>query len=165
MDFIKRRFIHDCSGQRGFDSGSVGAVVSVAFDEVNDCLKKIRAFDAIRKEQSFKVLAASYKRIRNIIKDNKEVVVAKDLFVEEAEKQLYSLFQKIRGKMEELINRQEYEKALKVMLEMKEPVDVFFDDVMVMAEDEAVRRNRLNLLTAIGDLILQIGDISKMQEN
>ncbi len=45
---------------------------------------------------------------------------------------------------------------------MKEPVDTFFDKVMVMADDKAVKQNRLNLLTAIGDLILQIGDISKM---
>jgi len=45
---------------------------------------------------------------------------------------------------------------------MKEPVDAFFDDVMVMAEDEKVRSNRLNMLTAIGDLILQVGDISKI---
>ncbi|WP_457575461.1 glycine--tRNA ligase subunit beta [Desulfomarina sp.] len=165
IEFIKRRFIHDCSGPERFDSGSVSAVVSVVFDEVNDCLKRIRAFDAIRREPSFTVLAASYKRIRNIIKDNRDTEVSTDLFVEVAEKQLYSLFLEAGEKMTDYVSRQEYEKALKVMLEMKEPVDSFFDDVMVMAEDRDIRKNRLNLLTAIGDLILQIGDISRMQEN
>ena len=48
------------------------------------------------------------------------------------------------------------------MLEIKEPVDRFFDSVMVMAEDAAIRTNRLNLLTALGALVLRVGDISKM---
>ncbi|RPH37801.1 MAG: hypothetical protein EHM86_10550, partial [Desulfobulbaceae bacterium] len=59
----------------------------------------------------------------------------------------------------------EYIKALDIMLKMKTPVDDFFDAVMVMAEDPAIRQNRLNLLTALGDLILKIGDISLLQEN
>jgi len=50
------------------------------------------------------------------------------------------------------------------MLKLKEPVDRFFDDVMVMAEDTAVRTNRLNLLTAINQLILNVGDISRMHK-
>jgi glycyl-tRNA synthetase beta chain len=66
--------------------------------------------------------------------------------------------------MKALIAGKEYLQALEVMLQMKQPVDTFFNDVMVMAEDTAVRQNRLNLLTAIGELILQVGDISKMQQ-
>jgi len=61
-----------------------------------------------------------------------------------------------------LIKSQQYEEALEVMLKMKEPLDHFFDEVMVMADDQAVRRNRLNLLTGLGDLVLKIGDISRM---
>ena len=67
--------------------------------------------------------------------------------------------------MEALIAKKEYTPALKAMLKMKEPVDLFFDEVMVMSDGMAVRQNRLNLLTALGDLILQIGDISKLQES
>ena len=52
--------------------------------------------------------------------------------------------------------------AMVVILKMKEPVDRFFDDVMVMADDEKVRNNRLSLLTAISHLFLRIGDFSKM---
>ena len=48
------------------------------------------------------------------------------------------------------------------MLELKDPIDSFFDEVMVMAEDEQLRRNRLNMMTAIGNLILEVGDISRM---
>jgi len=85
------------------------------------------------------------------------------LFEEDAETKLHVLFIDVQSRMETFIAEKKYTRALETMLEMKEPVDIFFDDVMVMAEDEAVKQNRLNLLTAIGDLILQIGDISKMQ--
>ena len=61
-------------------------------------------------------------------------------------------------------DKRQYEDALAVMLQMKEPVDRFFDDVMVMTEDAAVRQNRLNLLTALGELVLRVGDISRMHQ-
>lgn len=164
VTFIKGRFANDCIS-KGLAAEAVDAAVSVQFDDVNDCLKRIEAIIMISQQPAFKVLAASYKRIRNIIKDNRQTTVAADLFEQQAEKNLYSLFGEVSSEMEQLIQNKEYAKALEVMLKMKEPVDLFFDEVMVMAEDMAVRQNRLNLLTALGDLILQVGDISKLQEN
>ena len=56
----------------------------------------------------------------------------------------------------------DYLDFLTEMMALKEPVDRFFDDVMVMTDDEAVKNNRLNLLTGINQLILRVGDISRM---
>ena len=164
VNFIKGRFSNDCIS-RGFAAEAVDAAVSVNFDNVNDCLQRIDAILKISLEPAFKVLAASYKRVRNIIKDNPQVSVSPSLFEHKAEEELYALFLEVRGEMEQRIAAKDYLMALKAMLKMKEPVDTFFNEVMVMAEDTAVRQNRLNLLTALGDLILQIGDISKLQEN
>jgi glycyl-tRNA synthetase beta chain len=164
LNFIKGRFSNDCIS-RGFAAEAVDAAVSVNFDNVNDCLQRIDAILKISLEPAFKVLAASYKRVRNIIKDNQQVSVSPNLFEHKAEEELYALFLEVRGEMEKCIAANDYLMALKAMLKMKEPVDTFFDEVMVMAEDMAVRQNRLNLLTALGDLILQIGDISKLQDN
>lgn len=163
LHFIKGRFSHDCIS-RGFAAEVVDAAVSVNFDNVNDCLQRIEAILQVSLEPNFKILAASYKRIRNIIKDNRSISVTPDLFEHEAEEKLYQLFLEVSKEMEELIDVKEYSKALEAMLKMKDPVDTFFDEVMVMSEDKGVRLNRLNLLTALGDLILQIGDISKLQE-
>lgn len=164
LNFIKARFANDCVS-RGYQAEAVDAATSVNFDDVNECLQRINAMMQIRKEPAFKVLAASYKRIRNIIKDNRNVDIEPALFAEGAESSLYELFLEVRREMEKLIAAREYVKALEIMLKMKEPVDIFFDKVMVMAEDAGIRQNRLNLLTALGDLILQIGDISKFQES
>jgi glycyl-tRNA synthetase beta chain len=163
LSFLKGRFINDMIA-KGYDAGAVEAATSVAFDDVNDCAARIEAFIAIRQEEAFNVLATSFKRIRNITKDNQETQVDRALFEHEAERNLYGLFGGISAEMQTLIAGQDYPGALKVMLRMKQPVDAFFDDVMVMAENPAVRQNRLNLLTAIGELILQVGDISKMQQ-
>ncbi len=73
VGFVKGRFVNDCVRQ-GMEQSAVDAVVSVQFVDMIDCLKKIEAFEGIRNDQSFDLLAGSFKRIRNIIKDNNEVV-------------------------------------------------------------------------------------------
>ena len=163
LSFLKGRYINDAIA-RGLDAGAVEAVTSVTFDDVNDCADRVDAFISIKKDEAFTVLASSFKRIRNITKENQDIEVNPALFEKEAEGNLHRLFVDIATSMQTLIAKKEYLQALEVMLQMKQPVDTFFIDVMVMAENPAVRQNRLNLLTAIGDLILQIGDISKMQQ-
>ena len=161
--FLKGRFVNDCV-REGLPSEVVEAGISVNFDEINDCRKRIDAINDVRMDPDFPVLAGSYKRIRNIIKDNTDTSVDEGVLVEQSEKTLYQLCVKVQGESAEHIGRQEYKEALKAMLQMKQPVDNFFEEVMVMAEDKAVRQNRLNLLTALGDIILKVGDISKIQE-
>ncbi len=164
VTFIQGRFVNDQVG-RGAHQEAIEAVTSVGFNDVNDTLKKIAALTAIRDKDDFAVLAASFKRIRNIIKDNKATVVSEELLTEEAEKKLAALFEDLSSEVEPMLERYNYNDALAAMLTLKGPVDQFFNEVMVMAEDDAVRSNRLNLLTAISTLFLKVGDISKMQSS
>lgn len=161
LAFIKGRFINDAVA-KGLDQGAVEAVTSLGFDVVNDCRKKIDALIAIRNEEAFAVLAAAFKRIRNIVKDHQGGEVDSSLLVEEAEQILAMAFTLVTRNVQPLLKRKDYSQALSGMLALKEPVDQFFESVMVMADDEKIRTNRLNLLTAIAQLFLQVGDISKM---
>ncbi len=161
MAFIKGRFVNDMVAS-GVDQEAVEAVISLGFDDVNDCKKKIDALAAIRNDESFAVLAAAFKRIRNILKDYQGGEVVSALLVEEAESNLADVYTDVATIVLPLLDRKEYGQALAGMLALKEPVDLFFETVMVMADDEKVRGNRLNLLTAIARLFLQVGDISKM---
>lgn len=163
MSFVKQRFINDLASA-GIDPQAIDAATSVEFNDVNDVIKRIDAFTAIKSEQAFPVLAAAFKRIRNISKDNSTIDVDTQYFENDAENTLYQVFETVSVNMNQQLERKDYQQALKSMLDLKEPVDTFFDQVMVMSEDEKIRQNRLNLLTAIGNLVLQIGDISKMQE-
>ncbi|MDO9043264.1 MAG: glycine--tRNA ligase subunit beta [Desulfocapsaceae bacterium] len=159
--FIKGRFVNDAVA-RGIDQQAVEAVTFLGFDDATDCKKKIVALAAIRNEEAFAVLAAAFKRIRNIIKEHQGGEVVSELLVEDAERKLADVYAHVTTAVQPLLARKEYGQALAVMLDLKEPVDLFFESVMVMADDEKVRSNRLNLLTAIAQLFLQIGDISKM---
>ena len=108
------------------------------------------------------VLAGSFKRINNIIKENTDTHVDPTLLCEAAEQALHDTLVRVKAEMETHVAEGNYAQALQAMLQMKEPVDSFFDDVMVMTDDLALQKNRLNLLTALGQLVLNVGDISKM---
>ena len=164
IQFIKNRFANDCVS-KGMDSRSVDAVLSVVFDDINDCLNRIEAFSEMRKDASFDVLAGSFKRVRNIVKDNVDVSVDEQLLVENAEKKLWNAYKSLESKITEGLVAKDYLGLLQKMLVLKDPVDLFFDEVMVMADDEKIRKNRLNMLTAIGNLIQTVGDISRMHSN
>ncbi len=161
LSFIRLRFENEQIAA-GLPQELVEAATSVGCDNPVDCLRRIAALDQIRTQESFRVLAGSFKRIRNIVKENKATAINTDLLTEPAEQELFAALNRVREKAWPMIEQREYQPALLEMLEMKEPVDRFFDKVMVMAEDEAVRQNRLNLLTALGELVLRVGDISRM---
>jgi glycyl-tRNA synthetase beta chain len=162
MDFIKGRFVND-QVSRTIAQDAVEAVTSVSFDDILDCTARINALVTIRRQPSFDLLAAAFKRIMNIIKDNTDTSVDEALFSEEAEKELFTVFQSVMPDVRSHLDAKEYVAAMENILRMKEPVDTFFDKVMVMADDPAVRSNRLNLLTAIAMLFLKVGDFSRMQ--
>lgn len=161
MEFIKGRFVNDLTAQ-GIPAETVEAVTSVTFEDVVDCRHRIDALVAIGRQESFALLAGSFKRVKNIIKDNADAAIDPALLAEESERNLHTALTGVREEIEPLLQRRDYEEAMAVILKMKDPVDIFFDKVMVMAEDEKVRRNRLALLTAISHLFMRIGDFSKM---
>ena len=161
LTFIRLRFENE-QVAGGLPQELVEAATSVGCDDLLDTLARIDALDRIRTQESFPVLAGSFKRIRNIVKDNRETAVRPDLFSEAAERELFATLGAVRDRVLPLVQDRAYLEALSEMLTMKEPVDRFFDQVMVMADDPAVRQNRLNLLTALGEVVLQVGDISRM---
>lgn len=161
LTFIRLRFENEQIAA-GLPQETVEAATSVEFDDPVDCLARIDALERIRTQENFRVLAGSFKRIRNIIKDNRETAISEALLAEPAEKELYEALGRVKERALPLLEGRNYSQAMEAMLAMKGPVDLFFDKVMVMAEDPVLRQNRLNLLTALGELVLRVGDISRM---
>jgi len=162
VDFIKGRFVNDLIA-RDISGAAVEAVTSVSFDDVVDARARIDALVKIQNQPAFTVLAAAFKRVMNIIKGYQASAVRPELLHEDAERSLYETFEKVLKETKPLLAVKDYAKALDIILRMKEPVDNFFDEVMVMTEDEDLKQNRRNLLAAISRLFLQVGDFSKMQ--
>lgn len=161
LDFLKGRYVNDLTG-KGVPGSAVEAVTSVDFDDAVDCTLRVRALAGVLGEETFTILAGSFKRVRNIIKDNNEDTVRAELLIEAGEQELHQALVEVAAKTAPLLAGRDYPAAMTAILKMKGPVDRFFDQVMVMAEDEKLRRNRLNLLTGISRLFLKIGDFSKM---
>ena len=161
LTFIRLRFENEQIAE-GQPQDVVEAATSARFDDLCDCIRRIEALIALKSEADFRILAASFKRIRNIVKDNRATEIRPERFGEEAEKALFAALGEAQAKSRPFLDKAQYREALGAMLLIKEPVDRFFDEVMVMAEDLAQRQNRLNLLTALLSMMLDVADISRI---
>lgn len=136
-----------------------GSAYPLDFDKRIEAVKQFSVMDCAES------LSAANKRIANILKKVQGKItteVNESLLTETAEQALYQTIKILSGKVTELTNARNYSKAMTLLAEVREPVDNFFDEVMVMVEDKAVQQNRLALLNKLYSLFKQIADISRL---
>ncbi|MEZ4485443.1 MAG: DALR anticodon-binding domain-containing protein [Syntrophotaleaceae bacterium] len=104
----------------------------------------------------------AFKRVGNIIKDGVDEAIDATLFEASCETALYEAVQKTAEQCRQLVVQGDYGNALQAVAALRAPVDAFFDGVMVMADDQQVKTNRLALLTAVARLLEQVADFSKL---
>ena len=129
--------------------------------------KRIKAVTAFRALPEAESLAAANKRVGNILKKSEIEAsgsVVECLFEEEAEKVLFSKLASLRSNVEALFDVGDYEQALRELSSLREPVDAFFDSVMVMADDESVKNNRMALLAQMSALFMRAADLSRLHQ-
>jgi glycyl-tRNA synthetase beta chain len=151
---------------RGYRPDEFEAVLAVWPASLVDFERRLKAVQEFRRLPEAESLAAANKRIRNILRKSAEEVVANvddAALVESAEKALLEAARQARESILPSLQQRDYTAALSRLAQLREPVDGFFDGVMVMAEDAGLRRNRLGLLGIIEGLFLDIADISKLQ--
>jgi len=163
IEFIRLRFLNMLTAQ-GAAQDVVDAALSASFDDVLDAQERIKALGALKGREDFEPLAVAFKRIGNIIKHGVDEAVDPALFEASCEKDLHQALQQAKKTVEDCVARGDYEAALRAIASLRVPVDAFFDDVMVMAEDEKVKRNRLALLTAVARLFGGIADFSRIAD-
>jgi glycyl-tRNA synthetase beta chain len=159
LEFIRTRFVNFHTG-RDFPLDVVEAAVRARFDDIVDARRRVEALNEWKQRDDFDAIMIGFKRVVNILKDAVPGPVDPNLLVEDAEKALFKAFGEVKGKAQPLIEKGEYAKALEVVAELKAPIDLLFDEVMVMVEDEKVRNNRLGLLSTIAEFFAQIADFS-----
>jgi glycyl-tRNA synthetase beta chain len=163
IEFIRQRFFHILTS-RGFAQDVVSAVLSAAFDEPGDALRRVEALAVIRKKEDFEPLAVAFKRVMNIIKGGVPNQVDPALFTVDAEKELDRAVAVTAAAVEPLRRQGKYQEALESMAHLRGPVDRFFEDVLVMDNDPKIRTNRLALLTATAGLFAGIADFSRIAD-
>lgn len=163
IEFIRLRFFNMLTSQ-GLPHDLVDAVLSASFVDPHDAMARVKALEELKKKGEFEPLAAAFKRLTNIIKGGVDQPVDKALFEGPYEDSLYTAFLQVGGKVEEFTAKGDYVSALQTITPLRDYVDAFFDGVMVMAEDEKVRNNRLALLTSIAGLFKGIADFTKIAD-
>jgi glycyl-tRNA synthetase beta chain len=150
--------------ERGFAQNEVEAVVAQNPDRLDNIIERLNAVQAFAALPEAESLAAANKRITNILKkaNGATVKVHKGLLKESAEEGLYTAMIQLKPKVDDAFAKGDFTSTLKALAHLRQDVDAFFNDVMVMAEDEQLRNNRIALLSDLHGMMNQVADISKL---
>jgi glycyl-tRNA synthetase beta chain len=150
--------------EHGFAPSEIDAVASQHPTRIDLVLPRLEAVKGFRRLAESESLAVANKRIRNILRKTDAPNGRADLalLAEPAERALFDTLTTLEPKVASLIANEDYDGALKLLATAREPVDRFFDEVLVMCEEPLIRANRLALLRQLGDLMNQVADISKL---
>ncbi len=161
INFIRLRLVNMLSTQ-SYPPDVIDAVLSASFVEPVDALERITALSALKKRDDFEPLTIAFKRVGNIIKDGLDQPVDLNLLIDDCEKNLFDSLQEARDQVAGFNSAGDYAQTLEAIARLREPVDAFFDSVMVMVDDEAIKNNRLALLTSIAGLFKGIADFRRI---
>jgi glycyl-tRNA synthetase beta chain len=161
-------FIYDrLSGglrEQGYSAQEVEAVLALRPQRLSDVAKRLTAVRAFAALPESPALAAANKRIGNVLKKAGEVDahVNTALFKEDAEQALYAVMQKLLPESEAQFNAGDYTASLQTLAALRSPVDAFFDDVMVNAEEMDLRLNRQGMLKKLHEAMNRVADLSAL---
>ena len=160
--FLVDRLRAALRADHGLPHDVVEAVLAAPRGDFLGALERARALAALRGEPALSDLAVAFSRVRNITKDHGAAEFDPDLFQEEAERELWRAYLKAEGHLRRAMKERDYHQAIQHLLTLKEPIDRYFDQVLVMAEDQRLRENRLGFLRAVTELFLEVGDLSRL---
>jgi glycyl-tRNA synthetase beta chain len=169
LDFILDRAKFIFRDRDGFAYDEVNAVFRAGAEDLVDAQKRLAALKSIRKTKNFEPLAVSFKRVRKILEradlsktDGRHVQA--ELFEDDAERELYAGMREAGARVQTAKRAGKYQEALEIIAGLRKAVDRFFEEVMVMAEDERIRTNRLTLLSELSKEFTTVADFSELGE-
>jgi glycyl-tRNA synthetase beta chain len=150
--------------EQGYSAQEVEAVLALKPQRLTDVSKRLEAVRAFAALPEASALAAANKRIGNVLKKAGEVDahVNTALFKEDAEQALYTVMQKLLPESEAQFNAGDYAASLQTLATLRSPVDAFFDDVMVNAEEMDLRLNRQGMLKKLHEAMNRVADLSAL---
>lgn len=165
LEFFGERLKARLRGE-GVAFDSVDAVLASRWYNIKDAVARIKALESFKSNESCELLVLSFKRVSNILKGFTAPLEGegpeKTLFTEEAESELFEAARRLAPVIKKLWEEGDYKGLFEALASIKGEIDRFFDDVMVMVDDEAVKANRLLLLAYVRDLYVRIADISRL---
>ena len=166
LDFMAGRLRNYWQGQ-GEDTLLVDATLGAGSEDIRDAGLRLAALAAFSREAGYAEAVQTFKRVANIVRKQAGDDLCDQwddaLLQEEAEKKLAAVLRDLLPRLDTLRGTGDYAAALKTLLEVRPAVDAFFDGVMVMCDDAALRRNRLAMLNALGSRFARLADFAALQ--
>ncbi len=164
IDFLGRRMSR-LLVEEGFSKDVIAAITEVSIDHVPDVWNRVKALEELKAAPDFVPLATAFKRVVNIRKKTdlaRVAAVNADLFEDAAETALHEAFLKVKSSVETCLETADFSQALLDIASLRDTVDEFFEKVLVMTKEDALRLNRLALLGEIAGLFGRIADFSRI---
>lgn len=162
LNFIKQR-VKNIFLEDGISYDVIDAVLATDNNgDIVDIKHRVEAIEEFYHQPIFGKIITSSSRVLNLSKNSEKTEINKLLLREKAELNLYHNYEDIYPRIKKFICNKEYKKTLKLLGDLCEPVDEFFDQVLVMDKDKDIRKNRVALIKKIGILFNQVADLSKI---
>ncbi|MFS0861594.1 glycine--tRNA ligase subunit beta [Fredinandcohnia sp. 179-A 10B2 NHS] len=161
VHFFKLRIKHELN-TRNIRYDIIDAVLGTTIGNIGSIVKKAEVLENSKNNQDFKEVIESLGRVINISKKGEKVDIDPTLFVSDEEKYLYDRFTEVNPKVMQNLSDNNVEEAFRLLASLREAIDNYFENTMVMAEDEAIRRNRLAQMVQLADTIYLIGDMNSI---
>ena len=147
---------------RGFRYDLVEAVLAVDWDRPLAALARLKALDEARESGMLAGLYTAFERCHNLSRGRPTGEVSEALFDAPVEAEVFGVLKDAEPRVADALDRLDYRAAVESLESLREPVDRLFDEVLIMAEDDAVRTNRLSLLSRIDALFIRVADFSRL---
>jgi glycyl-tRNA synthetase beta chain len=161
-----RPFLYDrvrhLLGLAGYAYDEIAAALAVGGSDLPDLAARVDALHRARGSHDFLAVVLAAKRIANIIREHEEYPLDPAALVEPAERDLHGAYQELRGEIDEAAAAGEYDRGLAGIARFAGALDRFFVEVLVMAEDRRLRRNRIALLQAIHRVVSRVARLPEM---
>src|SRR5699024_2034024 len=163
MDFFLRR-IKNMLSEMGVRYDIIDSVINTNIDDIYDMKIRVDKLSDWFNNKDLSGILTAFNRVANLARQAESNEIDEEILTDD-EKTLYNSYNNIESKVLDLIDEREYDKALDILITLKDPIDEFFDNEMVMVDDEKLKNNRLALLRNIYDTMMLVSDLSKIISN
>ena len=161
LEFFKQRIINIFSDMK-YRKDIINSVLDKDFDNIIDALDVVKAITEKLQKEKFVKLLQTLKRIANIVKNNKTKEVNEKLFQNEYEKTLYVSAKDLAVEIQEILKNKEYSEYFDKLITIIPAIDKYFENTMVMDENNEIKQNRINQLTYILEIFDKVAYLNKL---
>ncbi len=162
FDFMEQRFRYYCTEYRQIDYDVLNAVLKTGFSNILVDFQRALSVQKTKPNENFRKLIISYKRVKNIVKDRDLLFFTEEKLIEKEEKELFDLFKAVEEEVLKEVEKRNFLKAQEILMTLRPFIDSYFDNVMVMVEDDELRTNRIAMLQKISALFEKIADFNEI---